>query len=127
MHPFGFPLLADENIAPDVIEGLRSRGADVAGVIERGHAGRSDDDLLNVAFEEGRVVVTHDSDFGALAVRVGLPLVGIIYLRPGHIHATEVLRQIDAVRALEIEAHPPFVLVAERRGEHVKVRLRRLR
>jgi hypothetical protein len=39
MQPFAFPLLSDQNIAPDVMEGLRARGADVAGVSGRGHAG----------------------------------------------------------------------------------------
>lgn len=126
MRPLSFPLVADENIAPDVIHGLRARGCDVAGVVERGHAGRGDSELLSMAFEEGRVALTHDSDFGTLAVRVGEPLIGIVYLRPGHIDAREVVRQIDALRALDIHAHPPFVLVAERRGDAVKVRRRQL-
>lgn len=127
MHPLAFPLLADENIAPDVIEGLRARGCDVAGVVERGLAGRGDGELLSLALAEGRLVLTHDGDFGTLAVRVGQPLIGVAYPRPGHIEAREVLRQVDAVRALDIDAHPPFVLVAERRGDAVKVRLRHLR
>ena len=29
MRPFEYPLLADENIAPEVIEALRARGCDV--------------------------------------------------------------------------------------------------
>lgn len=71
-------------------------------------------------------MLTHDSDFGALAVRSGEPLIGIVYLRPGHTDAREVVRLVDALRALDIHAHPPFVLVAERRGDAVKVRLRHL-
>ena len=127
VHPLNLPLFADENIAPDFIHDLRARGCDVAGVVERGHAGRSDRDLLAVAFEEGRVVLTHDSDLGNLAARVGEPMIGIVYLRPGHIEPREVVRQLDALRALEIDAHPPFVLVAERRGDAIRVRLRQLR
>ncbi|HMV67478.1 MAG TPA: DUF5615 family PIN-like protein [Myxococcota bacterium] len=126
MHPLTFPLLADENIAPDVIDGLRARGCDVAGVVLRGLAGSTDRALLALALEERRVVLTHDSDFGTLAVRVGEPMIGIVYLRPGHISAVEVLRQVDALRALEIDARPPFVLVAERRGDAVRARLRQL-
>jgi hypothetical protein len=45
-------LLADENIAPDVMDGLRASGCDVDGVVERGHAGRSDGDLLSLALAE---------------------------------------------------------------------------
>jgi len=88
-----------------------------------GLIGATDDEVLAKALEDGRVVVTHDSDFGTLAVREGRPFVGIINLRPGHIDANEVLRQIDAIRAVDIETQPPFILVAERRGGVVRTRL----
>ena len=126
MHPFAFPLLADESISPEVIAGLRHHGWDVAGVVERGLAGSSDVVVLRSAVGEGRVVVTHDSDFGTLAIRGGEPVVGIVYLRPGHIVAARVLEQVDAIRELAIEAEPPFLVVAQRRGDQIRVRLRRL-
>lgn len=127
MHPLDFPLLADENIAPAVVVALRARGCDVAGVAERGLAGRSDREVLRLAVAEGRVVLTHDGDFGTLAVRAGAPLIGIVYLRPGHIDPEEVIRRCDALLALPIRAEPPFVVVAERRGLDLKVRRRHLR
>lgn len=95
--------------------------------MERGLAGRSDAELLALAHAEGRVVLTHDSDFGTLAIRAGAPLVGVIYLRPGHIDPDEVRQRLDAVAALAIDGTPPFVLVVERRGDRVRVRLRPLR
>jgi hypothetical protein len=70
------------------------------------------------------VVVTHAVDFGTLARRVGHEVVGIIYLRPGHIQAAEVLRPVDAALALDINARAPFILIVDQRGEGVRVRLR---
>lgn len=120
------PLLADESVTPAVVAGLRESGADVSSVMERGLGGRSDLDVLRAARREDRVVLTHDRDFGTLAIRGGEAIVGVIYLRPGHTDAVRVLQQIDAVLALDIDAHPPFVLVAQRRGDQVRVRLRQV-
>ncbi len=109
-----------------MIDVLRRRGWDVAGVVERGLAGSSDVVVLRSALGEGRVVLTHDSDFGTLAIRGAEPVIGVVYLRPGHIDAARVLEQVDAIRGLAIEAEPPFLLVAQRRGDQVRVRLRHL-
>lgn len=124
MSPLEFPLLADENIDGEVVEGLRSRGLDVTSVLEEGLQGASDAQVLTHATAAGRVVVTHDRDCGTLAFRSGVPFVGVIYIRPGHISSAWVLRMLDAVAALETSAITPFVLVAERREEQVRIRLR---
>jgi hypothetical protein len=42
VNPLDFPLVADENIAPDVITFLRKRGSDVQSVAEKGLFGQSD-------------------------------------------------------------------------------------
>jgi predicted nuclease of predicted toxin-antitoxin system len=36
---------------------------------------------LAIALEERRFILTHDSDFGTLAINEGVPCYGIIYLR----------------------------------------------
>lgn len=64
----GFPLLTDENIDPDVVAGLRRLGFDVLDVVESGRAGVGDVELLRWAVSQGRVIVTHDADFGTLAI-----------------------------------------------------------
>jgi predicted nuclease of predicted toxin-antitoxin system len=92
MKPLGFPLLADENIHPEVISYLRESGYDIASVSERGLSGQSDDAILNIAFQDRRIILTHDSDFGRLAILQDLPFVGIIYLRPGHIQASFTIK-----------------------------------
>ncbi|MEW5940175.1 MAG: DUF5615 family PIN-like protein, partial [Chloroflexota bacterium] len=67
MRALDFPLLADENIHPEVVEFVRKAGADIESVSGRGQYSLSDAEILRQANEEGRVVLTHDSDFGGLA------------------------------------------------------------
>lgn len=86
-------------------------GSDDITVLRRAHAG-------------GRVVVTHDSDFGRLAIADGEPYTGVLFLRPGHISAAFVLAILAEIAAAAIEVTPPFIVVAERKDDHVRVRVR---
>jgi predicted nuclease of predicted toxin-antitoxin system len=69
------PWLTDENIHLDVVAHLRGRGFDVLDVREAGWYGRSDEELLEEAHGQGRVVLTHDADFGTLALLGHRPVV----------------------------------------------------
>ncbi|MBM4082809.1 MAG: hypothetical protein FJ278_24090, partial [Planctomycetes bacterium] len=60
-------------------EWLRARGHEAAEVRQRA-SNMEDDDILAWAYAEGRVVVTVDKDFGALAVALEQPHHGIIRL-----------------------------------------------
>jgi len=120
-----FPLLADENIHPDVVTFLREAGLDVESVAEQGSFGLPDTNVLHQATETGRVVLTHDSDFGGLAL-MGEVFIGIIYLRPGHIRSDFTVKTLQAVRDKAPDVTPPFLLVAERTGDTVKIRVRQL-
>jgi predicted nuclease of predicted toxin-antitoxin system len=126
MKPLGFPLLADENVHPDVVDALRAQGKDIVSVHDEKLTGQPDVAVLRRARELARVVLTHDSDFGQLAVQAGEPIVGIIYLRPGHLSAAFVLQTIAAVESRGDEVEPPFIVVAERREDIVRVRVRRV-
>jgi predicted nuclease of predicted toxin-antitoxin system len=118
-----FPLLADENVHPEVIEFLREAGLDVESVSEQGQFGLPDTQVLQQATATGRVVLTHDSDFGGLAL-MGAEFIGIIYIRPGHIRTDFTTKTLEAVRDNAPEVTPPFILVAERTGDTVKIRVR---
>lgn len=124
MKPLDFPLLTDENIAPDVVEGLRARGCSLRTAAEEGLIGRPDAEVLERATNQQRVVVTHDLSFGRSAITAGAAFVGIIYLRPGHISSGFVLGVMDALRASTVEVEPPFIAVAERQQTTVRVRAR---
>lgn len=121
-----FPLLTDENVDPDVVAHLRRLGFDVLDTMQSGRQGSSDLDLLQGAADQGRIIVTHDADFGTLAVHQNHPLVGVIYLRPGHIDPSFTIATLDAVLQTDPDLRPPFVLVAKRLGNTVTMRIRHL-
>jgi predicted nuclease of predicted toxin-antitoxin system len=69
VKPLDFSLLTDENIAPDVVEGLRARGCDLRTAREERLIGRPDIEVLERATSQGRVVVIGSSapfSFGSL-------------------------------------------------------------
>ncbi len=125
MKPLDYPLLADENIHPGVIEFLRNAGYDVEAIVAEGKFGLADSEVLQRASAAGRVILTHDSDFGGLAISRA-DFIGIIYLRPGHIRPEFTIQTLEAIRAHAPEVKPPFILVAERTGEIVRLRIRQL-
>jgi predicted nuclease of predicted toxin-antitoxin system len=124
VKPLAYPLLADENIHPEVVRALAAQGFDITSVRELNLKGSSDEAVLRVAHAQHRVVVTHDSDFGRLAIQSGAPFTGIIFVRPGHISASFVLDALLTMHRADIDANTPFMLVVERRGEIVRARLR---
>ena len=124
MKPLDFRLLTEENIAPDVVKGLRAHGCDLRTAWDEQLIGRPDVDVLERATNQGRVVVTHDLAFGRAAIRTGTSFVGIIYLRPGHFSAAFVLALVDSLRNSTVEVQPPFIVVAERQQSAVRVRAR---
>ncbi|TMJ01714.1 MAG: hypothetical protein E6G97_14840 [Alphaproteobacteria bacterium] len=71
--------LADENVSRLVIERLRDESHDVLSVAET-IPGAPDDDILNAADADGRILITEDRDFGEMAVRQRLALRGVILL-----------------------------------------------
>jgi predicted nuclease of predicted toxin-antitoxin system len=125
MNAFDFRLLVDENIAPELVLALRDLGTVVCTVHEWGLVGASDAAILDRATREHYVVLTHDSDFGLLAVRQQVPFVGIIYLRRGHANVAFSLESLATRRDAALDLEPPFLLVVERRNDRVLIRLRR--
>jgi predicted nuclease of predicted toxin-antitoxin system len=73
-------LLADENIARQIVERLRADGHDVAFVLET-NRGNDDEDVLDVAQREGAILLTDDKDFGDLVMFQRRPSAGVILFR----------------------------------------------
>lgn len=59
-------LLIDQNVPRAVVDALRQEGYELTWA-QRSHPGAPDEILLEVAQAEERVVLTFDTDFGALA------------------------------------------------------------
>jgi predicted nuclease of predicted toxin-antitoxin system len=121
-----FRYLADESLDRQVVAHLKQLAWDIVGVDEVGLIGKPDAEVLGTAYSQGRVVITHDSDFGMLAVAAGQPCVAIVYLRPGHIEAAFTIKSIDALIAQALDLDPPFIVVASRSADEVTIRVRKL-
>jgi predicted nuclease of predicted toxin-antitoxin system len=120
------PLLTDENVDSSVVAHLRTLGFDVVDVNESGLQGSVDVDLLRLAVAQGRIIVTHDSDFGTLAIRQGEPIIGLVFLRPGHIDPRFIIETVETIIKIDPDITPPFILVAKRTGAKVAIRTRHL-
>ena len=55
--------IADEHIPPAFVKALRGEGYDVVEVNETVGLGTADDSILEYAVEQGRVVISEDTDF----------------------------------------------------------------
>jgi predicted nuclease of predicted toxin-antitoxin system len=119
-----YPFLTEENIHPDIVAMLRSHGIDVWDVKENQRQGTSDKDLLSLAHMGGRIVLTHDSDFGRLATALGLAWTGLIFLRPGLQSSSIVIENLEALFAQHLRPHVPFIIVLERKSDRITIRVR---
>lgn len=115
-------VVADMDIAAPVVHFLRVQGVDVLSAREEGWGGLTDREILAQAHAMGRFVLTHDADFGMLAVYRGEPITGILYLRPGGRPPAEVMADVQALLDAEIDWTPPVIAVY-RTG---RLRLRKL-
>lgn len=114
--------LSDHDVYAATSRFVATLGHDVVTVYERGFAQRSDNEILELARKEDRILVTRDRDFGNL-VFVGQIDAGVIYLRilPSSqtaVHA-ELQRVLESYTMDELQHS--FVVVEP--GQH---RVRRL-
>lgn len=73
--------LANENFSLASVLLLRKDGFDVTSISEL-NPGISDLEVLEMAMKESRIILTHDSDYGAIIFKLGLkPPEGVIYFR----------------------------------------------
>ena len=76
-------LLANENFPLDTSILLRQAGYDVL-CIGEDFAGVMDDEVMNLAIEQDRIILTFDRDYGELIFKHGyMPPRGVIYFRLG--------------------------------------------
>lgn len=73
-------LLADENVQAPLVQALRDEGHDVLYIAEQA-SGITDDEVLSMAAQQERLLLTEDKDFGELVFRLKRGLPGVILLR----------------------------------------------
>ena len=117
--------LTDENIDPELVEFLRSKGCDVIDIKELALDGSKDIDILSYAHGVNRIVITHDEDFGKIIYTQNVSFTGIIYIRPGHFFVEFYIAAFENLLAQNLEYDPPFILVVEVKEGYFKIRLRK--
>jgi predicted nuclease of predicted toxin-antitoxin system len=105
--------LVDESTGPAVARWLRERGHDVFSVYDQA-PGMSDDEVIQRAYTENRILITNDKDFGEKVYRQQSPHRGIVLLRLSNERAA---MKVETVRRL-LENYPDllpnnFIVVTE--------------
>jgi len=112
--------IANENIPIRVVRQLRDEGVDVVSVLEK-EAGMSDESVIAVAKNEGRIVLTFDKDFGEKVFKEKRQVEGVILLRFSPESEEAVLLKIQAVlRDLQDELKGKFLTVTLNRVKNKK-------
>lgn len=73
--------LANENFPGPSIKLLRNNKIDILSIAEQRH-GITDEEVMKIAIDEQRTIITHDSDYGELIYKLGYkPAAGVVYFR----------------------------------------------
>jgi predicted nuclease of predicted toxin-antitoxin system len=113
--------LADESVDRQIVDSLRQRGHDVMYVAEM-EPGISDDAVLDLANQEGALLLTADKDFGELVFRLGrfapgvilLRLAGLSALSKGGVVATAITQHIEELPYAFVVITPATVRIRRR-------------
>lgn len=97
-----FRLLIDENFDQHIIRGLRLRfeQLDYVLVNKSGMSGATDQELLEWAASEARIIITHDantmSQHANARLKEGRPMLGLIIV-PDHLEIGRVIRDLEVI------------------------------
>lgn len=116
--------LIDQNRSPRLAELLRADGHDAVHTIERGLERSSDDLLATLAANERRIIVSGDTDFGALLALRDRRSPSVILFRSRHTFSADSQHALLSAHlndiALDLEAGAVIVIADDR------IRVRRL-
>ncbi len=124
MLPSALRFIVDVGVSKKVEQYLRDTGCDVTAVREV-NPRASDSEMLKLAVEDSRIVMTMDKDFGELVYRLGKAHAGVLVLRMEDANGdekTNVVRSILLHHADKLEdnfcvykdgtlrvSHPPIL------------------
>jgi predicted nuclease of predicted toxin-antitoxin system len=84
-------------LATLVADGLREAGHDATHVGDVGLLGATDEQVMSLALEQSRIVVSADTDFGELLARNRLGMPSVILLRRNHDPEDQVRTILNAL------------------------------
>ncbi len=104
--------LADENIPLKAVKALKERGLDIISTLNFAK-GLKDEEVLDLAHRQGRILVTFDKDFGELVFRAKRKSKGVILLRFIPKSPGDVINKLEALFNTCIEIEGYFTVVTE--------------
>lgn len=119
-----FTFLTDENMPFRVVEWLKNKGFDVFDIKEQSLSSSPDSLVMKIAEEQGRIIITQDSDLATILFKNKIQNAGVIFLRPGHVKSEAIIETLEYLLKTEIDVDTPFILVADNQGDVIKVRVR---
>ena len=70
---------ADENIQESLIKWLKEIGHNISGIREENLYGLDDETIIQKAFSEKKIIITHDSDFGKIIFTKNVKFYSVIF------------------------------------------------
>ncbi|MBE2232358.1 MAG: DUF5615 family PIN-like protein [Anaerolinea sp.] len=102
----------DENVNLAIASGLRRRGIDVTTSRDAGLIGASDAEQLQYARNEGRVIVSQDTDFLVIAAATR-EHPGLAFARKGTRSVRQIVDQLELIHAVipaeEMQGHVEYL------------------
>jgi predicted nuclease of predicted toxin-antitoxin system len=109
--------LADMGISPKSVSHLRSQGHDAVHIHELGLERLDDEAILKLARDEGRVLLTHDLDFGELMAASGDSLPSVVVFRLRNMRPERVSQYLDQIVEKHSEALEEGVIASVTEGQ----------
>jgi predicted nuclease of predicted toxin-antitoxin system len=114
--------LLDQDVYADTGKYLRRLGHDVVSAAQLGLSQASDEELLNIAGQQGRILLTRDRDYGNLVFVKGIAI-GVIYLRMLPSTKNQVHKELERVLTMHSKRDLQRLFVVVEAAGH---RLRRV-
>lgn len=115
--------LADMGISPSTVAHLKGLGHDAVHLLEQGLERLADQEIVQKARREDRVLLVHDLDFGELVAASGDIVPSVITFRLRNMHPDRVNAALQVVLAQHVEVIEQGAMISVAEGQ---IRVRRL-
>ncbi len=88
--------LTDENIYPQMVEAIRCLSHDVLDIKEQNLFSIPDSDIIQIAEDTNRILITYDKDFSNILIYPPSQYPGIIVLRLSRLLIKDAIRQLTS-------------------------------
>ena len=102
--------IADENIPRETVDLLKKKGIDIVSVTDIA-PGLSDEEVLDLANKNDRIIITFDRDFGQLIFKHKRKTKGLILLRFNPDSPQQIAKRILQTLATKIKIEDTVVIV----------------